>query len=66
MAQHLTARSSIVAQIRMLGKLARFLDHDPRPITESIEAYFRLSPEETEIFRRSYDGDDPVDTNPIR
>jgi hypothetical protein len=66
MAQHLSSRSTVAAQIRMLGRLARHLDTDPRPIAESIEAFFRLNPEEREIFQRSYDGDDPVDTRPIR
>ena len=66
MSQHLTARSSIATQIRMLGKLARHLDNDPRPVAESIEAFFRLNAEEREIFQRSYDGGDPVDTGPVR
>jgi len=66
LARHLTNRSTVAAQIRTLGKLARHLDQDPRSIPIAIEAFFRLSPEEYEIFRQAYDGDDPVDTSPVR
>jgi len=61
MAKYLTPRSGVLSQLRMLGKLAAYLESDPRNPCEVMADFFALDDQERRILLDSYDGDDRID-----
>lgn len=63
MSERLKERASVKDQIRMLARLARNADIDPRHPIDVITSYFQLSGDEQQLFMKEYrkDGDDPLE-----
>lgn len=62
MSRHLSSKSTVLAQIKMLGKLAARLDADPRSPVDVMTDFFALSDQERWVLLDSYDGKDPIDS----
>ncbi len=62
MARHLSARSTVSSQLKLLGKLAARFDSDPRHPIEVITDFLALSDQERQILLDSYHGDEPIDS----
>lgn len=61
MAKHLSAKSTVLSQLKMLGKLAARFDNDPRHPVDVISDFLALSDTERGILLDAYRGDDPID-----
>lgn len=63
MSERLKERASINDQIKMLARLARCADIDPRHPIDQINNYFEFTSEEQQLFMKEYRkyGDDPLE-----
>lgn len=63
MSERLKERASINDQLKMLGRLARRLDSDPRHPLDVLANYFNMAGDDYQAFIKEYrkDGDDPLE-----
>lgn len=63
MSERIKERASVNDQIKMLARLARRVDSDPRHPIDIINSYFEFTSDEQQLFMKEYrkDGDDPLE-----